>query len=72
MSYFAVSKFRIVVETGQNRSESLCVDLRAQYGIFWAWFGPALGPNPPRNRIFPAGSLHMGSLGPRWAVLDKL
>ena len=44
-------------KSGQNRSESLCAGLWVPCRIFWAWFGPALGPNPARNRIFPAGSL---------------
>ncbi len=41
----------------QIRSESLCANLRAPRRIFWAWFGPALGPNPARKRRFPAGFL---------------
>ncbi len=40
----------------QNRSESLCRGLWAPCRSFWAWFGPALGPNPARNRGFRAGS----------------
>ncbi len=43
--------------SGQNRSESLCAGLRAPCRAFWAWFGSALGPNPVRNRRFPAGSV---------------
>ena len=44
-------------KSGHNRSESLCAGLWAPCRVFWAWFGPALGPNPARNRRFPAGSL---------------
>ncbi len=29
--------------------------------MFWVWFGPALDPNPARNRIFPAGSINVFS-----------
>ena len=41
----------------RNRSESVCAGLWAPCRIFWAWFGPALGPNPARKRRFPARSL---------------
>jgi hypothetical protein len=34
---------------------SLCAGLWVPCRIFWAWFGPALGPNPARYRRFPAG-----------------
>ncbi len=44
-------------KSAQNRSESLCAGVRAPCRIFWAWRGPALGPNPARNPRFPAGSL---------------
>ncbi len=40
----------------QNRSESLCAGLWVPCRMCWAWFGPALGPNPARNPRFPAGS----------------
>ncbi len=43
-------------ESVQNRSESLCAGLWAPCRVFWAWFGPALGPIPVRSRRFPAGS----------------
>ncbi len=43
----------------QNRSESLCAGSWVPCRIFWAWFGPALGPNPVRNCRFPAGSLEV-------------
>ena len=36
-------------KSAQNRSESLCVGLWVPCRIFWAWFDPALGPNPARN-----------------------
>ncbi len=42
--------------SAQNRSESLCAALWIVCRIFWAWFGPALGQIPIRNRRFPAGS----------------
>jgi hypothetical protein len=61
LSHLSLFKFRIVVKThteiGQNHSESLCAALWVPCRICWAWFGPALGPNPARNRRFPAGSL---------------
>ncbi len=41
----------------QNRSESLCTGLWAPCRICSTRFGPALGPNPVRNRRFPTGSL---------------
>ncbi len=41
----------------QSRSESLCSGLWVPCRIFWACFGPALGPNPIRNLRFPTGSL---------------
>ncbi len=46
-------------KSAQNRSESLCAGLWVPCRIFWAWFGLALGPNPNRNRGFPAGSLNV-------------
>ena len=39
----------------RNRSESLCAGLWVSCRIFWAWVGPALGPNLVRR--LPAGSL---------------
>ena len=56
-------------KSGQNRSESLCAGLWAPCRVFGAWFGFVLGPNPGRNRRFPAGSLNIfGALlaQPRW------
>ncbi len=44
-------------KSAQNRSESLCAGLWVPSRTFWAWFVPALGRNPARNRRFPAGSL---------------
>ncbi len=44
-------------KSGQNRSDSLCAGLWAPCLVFRAWFGPALVPNPVRNRRLPAGSL---------------
>ncbi len=41
-------------ESVENRSESLCAGLWVPCRIFWLWFGPILGPNPVRNRRFPA------------------
>jgi hypothetical protein len=46
-------------KSGHNRSESLCAGFWAPCRIFWAWFGFASGPNPVRNRRFPAGSLNI-------------
>ncbi len=46
-------------KSGQIRSESLCDGLWAPCLIFWFWFGPALDPNPARNRRFPVGSLNV-------------
>ncbi len=43
-------------ESAQNRSDSLCADLWVPRQIFWAWFGPALGPTPARSQRFLAGS----------------
>jgi hypothetical protein len=40
----------------QNRSESLCAGSWVPCRICWAWFGPALGPNPARKRRFPTRS----------------
>ncbi len=37
----------------QIRSESLCAGLWVLCRIFWAWFGPVVGPNPARNRRLP-------------------
>ncbi len=60
LSHLTVQKLRIVVETRRNRpknrSEPLSASLRVPCRIFWAWFGPALGPNPTRHRSSPAGS----------------
>jgi hypothetical protein len=61
LSYPTVSKFRIVQETRRNRAiivRNRCVPVsgyRARY--YGLGFGPALGPNPVRNRRFLAGSL---------------
>ncbi len=45
-----------------NRSESLCSSLWAPCRIFW-------GPNPARNRRFPAGSLIKSFRGPLSSAL---
>ncbi len=50
-------EFRIVVETRRNRSRIVRNGFWVPCRIFLAWFGPALGSNPVRNRRFPAGSL---------------
>ncbi len=57
-----------------NRWESVCAGLWVSCRICWAWFGPALGPNPARNRGVPAGSSNVfGALlaqlrGGRWGT----
>jgi hypothetical protein len=58
LSHLTVQKdrHRNTPKSAHNRSESLCAGLRVPCRIVWAWFGPALGPNPVRNRRFPAGS----------------
>jgi hypothetical protein len=43
-------------KSSQKRSESLCAGLWVHCLIFWAWCGPAFGPNAARNRRFPVGS----------------
>ena len=45
-----------ILKSVLNRSESLRAGLWVPCRIFWAWFGPALGSNPVRNRRCPAGS----------------
>ncbi len=47
---------RNTLKLAQNRSDSLCDGLWVPCRVFWAWFGPALGSNPARNRRFPARS----------------
>ncbi len=55
---FTVSgRRRNATKTGKNRSESLCAGLWVPCRVFKPWFGAALGPNPIRNRRFPAGIL---------------
>ncbi len=56
-------------KSAQNRSESLCDALWEPCRIIWAWFGPALGPNPAGQRRFPAGSLKV--VGARLAQLSS-
>ena len=46
-------------KSAQNRSELGCAGLWVPCRICWAWFGPALGPNPVRHRRFPAESLQV-------------
>ena len=54
-------------KSAQSRSRSLCSGLWVPCRIFWAWFGPALGPNTAWNRSFPAGSLRcFGALLSAW------
>ena len=45
--------------SGQNPSDSLCTGLWVPFRVFGIRFGPVLGPNPIRNRRFPAGSFEM-------------
>ena len=56
-SFQVLNPGRNTPKSAQNRLESLCAGLWVPCRIFWAWFGPALGPNPARNRRFSAGSL---------------
>ncbi len=37
--------------------------MRVPCRMFGAWFGPAVGPNPVRNRRFPAGFLQVFEAG---------
>jgi hypothetical protein len=53
----ASDRRRNTPKSAQNRSGSSCTGLWAPCRIFGAWFGPALAPNPARNRTLPAGSL---------------
>ncbi len=58
-SFIVSGRRRNTPKSDQNRSESLCAGLWVSCRIFWVWFGPALAPNPARNRRFPAGSLNI-------------
>jgi hypothetical protein len=58
-SFKVLERRRNTPKAGQNRSESLCAGLWAPCRVFWAWFGPALGPIPVRNRRFSAGSVKL-------------
>ena len=66
LSYLTVYKFRVVVETRRNRArigpESFGIvvcrfvaTVPDIVGLVW----PSFGPNPVRNRRFPAGSLNV-------------
>ncbi len=54
---FFLNRRRNTPKSGHHRSNLLSVGVRVPCRISWAWFGPALGPNPARCRRFPAGSL---------------
>ena len=56
-SFKVSDRRRNTQKSAQNRSESLCAGLRAPCQIFGLGLAQLLGPNPARNRRFPAGSL---------------
>ncbi len=69
LSYLAVSKLRVVVETRRNRPESIGIVMRRFVGTVPDMLGlvwPSFRPHPARNRRFPAGCLKVV-----WALLDQ-
>ncbi len=58
-SFIFFDRRRDTAKSAQNHSESLSAGLSVPCRICFAWFGPALGLNPARNRRFPAGSLQI-------------
>ncbi len=70
---YAISQFKSFGSSSKDaeigpESLSLRAGLWVPCRIFWVWFGPALGPNPDRNRRFPAGSLEVFVVAP-WEAL---